>query len=263
MTTDAMVSRVISGVRELMPWAMRRAWRGIKRRVKARGQARKPRGEVFAAIYRENVWGKSPKGETCYSGPGSDDAATGPYVDAVRRFIAANEVRSVVDIGCGDFRVGRRLLMPGVAYTGVDIVEDVIVSNAAAFGGVGAIFRCLDVVDGEPPAADLCLIRQVFQHLSNEHIGAVLQKLGGRYKWAIITEDQPGAAESFKPNKNIPTGSASRIAFGSGIVLDAPPFNLPSVSELVEVAAPHQSEFRGGRIVSFLVDCRLFGQIRR
>lgn len=44
------------------------------------------------------------------SGSGSDSVVSAPYARIVCDYMLANNVRRIVDIGCGDFRVGKRLL---------------------------------------------------------------------------------------------------------------------------------------------------------
>jgi hypothetical protein len=78
--------------------------------------------EVFAAIYRERHW------DTVYSQPydsgsGSAEQFAGPYCDLISRFISERRIRTVVDLGCGDFRVGREV---AALYIGVDIVPDLV-----------------------------------------------------------------------------------------------------------------------------------------
>ena len=57
------------------------------------------------------------------SGTGSRGQAVERYVDAVAAFVSARSVGSIVDIGCGDFFVGGRLLDTigrEVSYLGLD-----------------------------------------------------------------------------------------------------------------------------------------------
>jgi SAM-dependent methyltransferase len=214
--------------------------------------------EVFTKIYAENLWQEadaSHNGRDFYSGPGSADELARPYADCVNRFIEENNIRSVVDIGCGDFRVGQMIAKPSISYTGIDIVEPVIQDNLARFGTEHVTFRCLDVTIEDLPSGDLCLVREVLQHLSNTEITAILAKLR-KYNWAIVTECQPGPIGTFKPNRDKSHGRTSRAAFNSGVVLDAPPFNIPHVKLMLEVPIPAclQDEFgKQARIRSFVI----------
>ena len=56
------------------------------------------------------------------------------YADVIRAFIRDKGITSVVDLGCGDFRVGSMLQIQGVKYIGVDIVSDLIDSNQDKYG---------------------------------------------------------------------------------------------------------------------------------
>ena len=96
---------ILDVVKRHTPRPIRRATRRVKRTVRQRRDAKLTCKEVFTQIYRENRWGGVP-GEI-YSGPGSGEEAAGPYVEAVAAFIRKMNVQSVVDLGCGDFRVGR------------------------------------------------------------------------------------------------------------------------------------------------------------
>ena len=76
------------------------------------------------------------------------------------------------------------------------------------------------------PSADLCLIRQVFQHLSNRDIMAVLSKLW-KYKFVLITDGLPTMIPVVK-NVDKPTDYNNRFneLYGSGLYLEFPPFNV-------------------------------------
>ncbi|HEV3332048.1 MAG TPA: class I SAM-dependent methyltransferase [Bryobacteraceae bacterium] len=212
--------------------------------------------EVFTEIYSKNMWGKHQshphRDFPFYSGPGSDDAAASPYVDCINRFIESEKVRSIVDLGCGDFRVGSRIVSSSFHYVGIDIVEPLIEANRARFANNHVQFRTLDIITDELPVADLCLIREVLQHLSNAQIIRVLAKLK-QFKWVIVTEDHPGPVGSFMANRDKPHGKEARVVWGSGIVLSAPPFNVPDVELMLEVPAMRPEHPEGECIRSFLV----------
>lgn len=75
------------------------------------------------------------------------------------------------------FRVGRLICAQcDLRYVGVDAVPDLIAYNRSRFGGPQVEFRCTNLIDDELPDGELCLIRQVLQHLSNAEISRVLAK---------------------------------------------------------------------------------------
>lgn len=197
-----------------------------EQREKARIGKREDRdvSEIFGEIYRDGLWG-GQQGEF-YSGEGSDDAVTAGYVAVVRKYIEDHDIRSIVDLGCGDFRVGRQLLRPGVSYVGVDLVPELIESHQKRFGGETVRFTVADIIQDPLPEGELYLVRQVLQHLSNDQIGRALDKL--RHKpHVVIAEHHPAASRFKEYNRDKPPGQAIRVPFGSGVYLDKPPFSFP------------------------------------
>lgn len=67
---------------------------------------------------------------------------------------------------------------------------------------------------------DLCVVRQVLQHLSNDQITRVLKRLQP-FKTAIVAEHHP--ARLLRPNLDKHTGADTRIEFDSGVYLEYPP----------------------------------------
>lgn len=124
--------------------------------------------QIFGEVYNKNMWGGNP-GEF-YSGWGSDDNFTIPYCNLVKKFILENQITKVVDIGCGDFRVGSKLQLPGVSYVGIDVAPKLIAHNKTHFTGENLKFECLDATKDKLPSGDVVLIRQVLQHLANAEI---------------------------------------------------------------------------------------------
>ena len=82
-----------------------------------------------------------------------------------------------MDLGCGDFRVGSRIARPGLSYHGVDVVEELIRYNTKHFPGPGVTFSCRDLTRDDLPDAQLGLIRQVLQHLSDDQVQRTLGRI--------------------------------------------------------------------------------------
>jgi 2-polyprenyl-3-methyl-5-hydroxy-6-metoxy-1,4-benzoquinol methylase len=182
--------------------------------------------ETFSEIYRSKAWGSMPNRPFC-SGDGSmREDAVQPYTQAIRNYIEAHGVKHVVDLGCGDFGVGSRLVKSGLRYTGVDVVPDLIDYNQKHFGSDRIEFRCLDIIEDQPPEGDLCLVRQVLQHLSNEQILKTLQSLV-RYRRVIVTE-HVYAGPGLRRNRDKPQGPGTRIPKRSGVFLESAPFHCPA-----------------------------------
>src|SRR5262245_52404872 len=64
--------------------------------------------EAFSEIYAQNLWG-GEAGEF-YSGTGSEAFYAPPYAEMVKKLIAENDIKTVVDLGCGDFRIASKFV---------------------------------------------------------------------------------------------------------------------------------------------------------
>ena len=174
--------------------------------------------------------GRGGGGEFC-SGFGSDDDFGKPYAEWVTRFAAQRNIRKIVDLGCGDFRVGRRICAAYQGeYIGVDVVPDVVEYNQYRFGSKTVAFHCANIIEDELPAGDICLIRQVFQHLSNPQIKVVLDRCR-MYAYLLVTEDVYVGPRT-RPNVDKPHGADNRFYDRSGVYLDLPPYSLPTKTVL-------------------------------
>jgi hypothetical protein len=197
---------------------------------------------AFRAIYDEGRWGKGPHGEY-WSGDGSHNPlVVTPYIVQVGAFLSSFPAPpDVVDLGCGDFHVGSQLRHLCGGYIACDIVPSLLERNASQFANCDVSFLNLDIVSESLPFAKVALIRQVFQHLPNDHIRRVIPKLY-QYEWLVVTEHLPSTP--FRPNLDQAIGHGIRLGFGSGVVLTEPPFCLATLEQRL-LAEP---ESWGGRV---------------
>jgi SAM-dependent methyltransferase len=224
--------------RRWIPDALLARYRGFKRARDQRRNERQSTEDVFSAIYRKNEWGG--EAGALFSGTGSNEQAASGYVGMVTE--KATELGFLglhfVDLGCGDFRIGLRLLPLCSRYTGVDIVKPVVEFNRAHYGSATTRFEQLNIVEDTLPDGDVCFVRQVFQHLSNKQVAAVLPRLSP-YRWVFITEHYPPDNDAIRPNVDKAQGGGIRAYDNSGVYLTEPPFTLPAdrVTLVLEVAA--------------------------
>jgi SAM-dependent methyltransferase len=214
--------------------AARRRWLGHLAMRRSRG---KQPSEIFSDIYLQNKWGRGD-GEF-FSGTGSLPNMTDGYTAFVNKFVKDNGVTSIVDLGCGDFQVGQKIATEGHKYIGCDVVPELVEYNSRKFGNENVSFRLCNIVDDPLPNADLCLIRQVLQHLSNSDIKAVISKLN-QYRFILITDAQMWGVPS--ENIDIETFSGTRNDFGHGLFLESPPFDL-EVKTVMESKATHKDGY--------------------
>jgi hypothetical protein len=181
-----------------------------------------PTKAVMEQIYEQHFWGGNDS--DFYSGEGSHNPKIiQPYIDSVTDFLKSHDNQlSVCDLGCGDFNVGKTLVPFTKAYVAIDIVEGLIERNQQLFKAGHLIFKCLDIAKDDLPRADCVIIRQVLQHLSNQEIQQILDKLSV-YEYIILTEHIP--VGEFIPNIDIIANSQNRLKHHSGVDVLAEPFN--------------------------------------
>ncbi|MDB2321549.1 class I SAM-dependent methyltransferase [Flavobacteriaceae bacterium] len=177
--------------------------------------------QIFSKIYKDSSWDK--KSLNFNSGPGShNENLVLPYVKFVNSFIIDKKLKSIIDLGCGDFNVGKNIYRHVHKYYAFDIVPDLIKKNKIFFNDKKIIFDCKNFIDDKLPKADGVIIRQVLQHLDNKSITKILDKIK-HYKYVIITEHIP--KDIFTPNINKSIGLTTRLEFNSGINVEIEPFN--------------------------------------
>jgi hypothetical protein len=106
---------------------------------------------------------------------------------------------------------------------GVDVVPELIEHHRQKFQSPRVSFKCANIIADELPVAELYLVRQVLQHLTNDEIAKVLGRLSCVPK-VLITEDFSSQPTSF--NHDMTHGPEVRSDFGSGVYVDQPPFSL-------------------------------------
>jgi|GEM_PF-1440609 hypothetical protein len=168
--------------------------------------------KVFTKIYQNGSWDESG-----FSRSGSQVEVTREYMIFLQDFLKEHEIRSVVDIGCGDWAFSRYLDWEGIDYIGFDVVPYVIERNQRLFSASNITFIYADILNTNLPKADLLLCKDVFQHLSNRDIQKIIQQFP-KFKHCLITNYvYPDLSGN---NNDIPTGKMHFID------LTKPPFNL-------------------------------------
>ena len=167
---------------------------------------------VFTVIAAENRW----DGTESLSGPGSTLGATALLRAALPGLLAKYEIKSFLDLPCGDAYWISQALPKDITYTGGDIVSALIEKARKEKGDFGQ-FKVLDLVEDDLPLADVVMVRDCFIHLPNAMVLkaiANVKRSGARY---LLTTTYPGQAD----NIDIEIGGFRPVD------LQRPPFNLP------------------------------------
>ena len=209
-----------------------------------------PTKAAMEQVYEKKLWGGGNE-FSFYSGEGSHfPEIVNPYTEVLISFFKYfQRALKVCDLGCGDFNVGKELVLYTKEYIAIDIVEPLIKYNKQKFKAINLEFQCLDIAADILPVGDCVIIRQVLQHLSNREVQAVLDKLTF-FKYIILTEHIPTG--DFIPNKDIVSGQGIRIKKQSGLnILEAPfDFKVRYQKVLCDVFLGEKQ----GRIVTWLYE---------
>jgi len=174
---------------------------------------------AFRYAYRHNLW----RGAETPSGPGSSIAQTQAISDALPGLCQRYGVRLLLDIPCGRCDWMARIHLPGVRYTGGDIVPEVVAEAARKHGAPNRQFLVLDLTRSPLPPADLLLCRDCLVHLSHADIAKAIHNIRKSKIEYVLTTTFTAESEFH----DIITGDWRPIN------LESPPFSFPRPVELL------------------------------
>lgn len=160
--------------------------------------------EVFNQIYTDSKWGY-------LSGPGSDPKVAKLWIDIVNQVIQPDNVRSILEVGCGDWRIGANYNLDGKLYIGVDVSSEILKDRVSTDT---LRFILGDAVTMELPTADVILIKDVLQHLPTEQVSILIKKLSSLSPIVLICNDYDAVNQD------------THLGGYRGLNLKAEPFNL-------------------------------------
>ncbi|MEX0929834.1 MAG: hypothetical protein WD266_12765 [Balneolales bacterium] len=175
--------------------------------------------DAFQHIYKTNHW----KGPESISGRGSGQDETRELQSELPGLLKKLGVRKLLDAPCGEFGWMGKVAMPGIAYTGADIVPELVSFNQQNVSGKDRCFINLDITRDSLPVADLLFCRDCLVHLCFGDIQNFFHNL----KESSITYVMTTTFTDCHSNEDIVTGDW-RI-----LNLEMNPFNLPPPAMLI------------------------------
>lgn len=151
--------------------------------------------KTFTEIYENKIWGDNQNPYYCgSSGGGSSlDFNKDNYIPFLRKFIKENGIKSVVDLGCGDFICGETIYGDlDVKYTGCDVYRKIIEHNSKKYqqSNQKYTFVHLDFYNAKETISggDMCIIKDVLQHWPSENIYRFLDYIveSKKFKYILI-----------------------------------------------------------------------------
>lgn len=187
--------------------------------------------ELFTRYYKENSW----NGKESVSGPGSDYEQTKYLIPELQIMLETFNIKSILDVPCGDFNWMKKVDLTGIKYTGGDIVNEIINKNNSNYRKKNVSFDVINIVTDKLPKSDLVMVRDCFVHLPNKDIFSALENIKNSGSKYLLTTNFTW--RSIKNNTDILVGSWRRLNFQEN------PFNF-KVPEYVIVEGNIQSNDR-------------------
>lgn len=180
--------------------------------------------DTFNLIYQNNFW----HSEESISGTGSTLEETKKLRDRLNHLLKKFNIKSVLDLPCGDFNWMKEVKLDGISYIGADIVQDLINKNNLKYAKLNRKFLCINAVTETVPKVDLIICRDLFVHFSHDAIKRVIKnfkKSGGKY---LLTTSYPNSKDE-ELNKEI----YSMGIEWRPINLQKKPFNFPKPKHII------------------------------
>ena len=143
--------------------------------------------ERFTLIYERNAWGSKES----VSGSGSTLAMTKSIRSLLPIIFKEFDIKSILDVPCGDFSWMKLVDLNGIYYLGGDIVEPLVIDLNEKFSSKFVSFMQLDITIDSFPKSDLVLNRDCLFHLSYRDIQLTLSNfLKSESKYFLSTSHE-------------------------------------------------------------------------
>lgn len=204
-------------------------WHILKNFLESRYLTTKSREDIFTRIYQKNSW----KGKESVSGRGSDMDETEELLLQLPLLLKKYQIKTVIDLPCGDFNWMQHLDYDFDHYTGIDIVEEIIQSNNKKYSNEKRFFKKKDCLNDDIGSADMLMCRDLLIHFSEEDIFSFLNNIQ-KAKIDYFLTTHFNAEE----NSNIVTGQWHPIN------LTLAPYNFPApLDQIVEKTKMFNGKF--------------------
>ncbi len=141
--------------------------------------------KIFKNIFNNNLW----KSKESISGPGSELSNTKNLRQNLPYLFKSLNIKSLLDVPCGDMNWMKTVNLEGIKYTGWDIIEDLVVQNTELFKNSDMEFYHKDALIDPLPEVDLILARDLIIHFSFSATWQFLKNIvNSNSKYLLITK---------------------------------------------------------------------------
>jgi hypothetical protein len=141
----------------------------------------------FNFIYKYKYWQNIDNGSLSGAGSNLDDSTYNLSIE-LPDFINKHQIKSFLDIPCGDWEWMSKLNLNNIKYIGCDIVEDMVIANNKKYSNSRISFIKKNLSCDDLPEADIILVRDLLVHLKYSDIILCLNNIKKyNYKYIAIT----------------------------------------------------------------------------
>ena len=162
---------------------------------------------IFTSIYESCKWGNN--NNNLYSGSSGGGSSIeynkDTYIPFIKKFIKDKQIKSIVDLGCGDWTIGNLIYNDiEIIYTGYDVYNKLIEHNKKMYQQFNFIALDFYTEKHNILSADMCILKDVLQHWSTEEIYNFLDYIidSKKFKYILICN----CMSQLNDNHNITTG---------------------------------------------------------
>jgi hypothetical protein len=190
--------------------------------------------EVFTDIYDNYGFGSLES----RSGPGSTLDETKYLREKIKEVVREKNIKSVIDIPCGDFNWMKEIVFSFDSYIGGDIVEKAIEENNNKYSNSRIKFINFDIINDKIPNGDLLIVRDIIGHFPiDDGLKIINNILNSKCKYLLSTTWAKKVGDEWKPcEKNDVDRENEGVDYGRfyPVNLMSAPFNLPQAEIYLE-----------------------------
>jgi len=170
--------------------------------------------KTFTDIYKTNHWASNKS----ISGTGSELEQTKEIIKPISDLLRKLDVKTVLDLPCGDFNWMQKVNLSSIKYIGADIVEDLVIENRKKYAIENEVdFIKINLLCDHLPVSDIIINRDCLVHLSFADIYDSIKNIkSSNCKYLLST-----TFSNHSTNIDIITGNWRALN------LEKPPFNFP------------------------------------
>jgi methyltransferase family protein len=163
--------------------------------------------KVFSEIFQKNAWASRES----VSGTGSELNRTYHLRRELPVLLAELNVRSLLDLPCGDLNWMAHVNLGEIQYIGADIIAELIDRNRKLYASPLRRFESLDLTSSPLPQADAILCRDCLGHLPYASILAALENICSSGALYLLTTHF--SFRTLSANEEIAPGQWRRLNF--------------------------------------------------